>query len=248
MRALTDKEVREFRQKIVETGIRPVVGHLPYTVNLGAEEKRLSDFARQVVAEDLGRCDLLGAEFLVTHPGRHGGDLRAGLERVVRLLAQALEGREYRAILLLETMAGQGNEIGGDFSELAFILEALGWPERVGVCLDTAHLYAAGWDISSEEGIDRMLEELDRLIGLSRVKVVHINDSLVPCGSRRDRHALIGRGELGPEGMAAIVNHRFLKTLPGILETPVGGYEEYASEARAVRALVKGPPDHGLIR
>ncbi|MBC7345792.1 MAG: TIM barrel protein, partial [Clostridia bacterium] len=124
VRALTDKEVREFRQKIVETGIQPVVGHLPYTVNLGAEEKRLSDFARQVVAEDLGRCDLLGAEFLVTHPGRHGGDLRAGLERVVRLLAQALEGREYRAILLLETMAGQGNEIGGDFSELAFILKA----------------------------------------------------------------------------------------------------------------------------
>jgi deoxyribonuclease-4 len=139
-------------------------------------------------------------------------------------------------MLLLETMAGQGKELGS-LEDLRYILAGLNWPDRVGVCLDSAHLFAAGWDLRTPSGCRQLVKELEAEIGLERIRVMHLNDSLVPLGSHRDRHAGIGRGELGEQGIAAIVNDPFLRKLTMLLETPVSNYKEYGSEIALVQKL-----------
>ncbi len=218
--------------------VAPLVAHLPYTVNPASPDPQAYAFARQVVADDLRRAAELGSELVVCHPGSHGGDgPERGLDRVVALLESALDGAPDRPRLLLETMAGQGTEIGSDLGLLAAIIDRLGRPACLGICLDSCHLFAAGHDLRSPEVIDRLLEDIDRSLGLDRVGCLHLNDSKAPLGSRRDRHARIGEGHLGPDGIRTIVRHPFLRTLPLIVETPVDDVREYAREVRRAREL-----------
>ncbi|MDK2927628.1 MAG: deoxyribonuclease [Bacillota bacterium] len=238
VRHLADEEAAAFRRAREEAGLRAVIAHLPYTVNLGSSEPRLVEFAAQVVREDTERARRLGAELVVTHPGHFGSDGReAGLERVVRVLQEGLGEVEDGPAFCLETMAGQGHEIGGTLEELAAAIKVLEPVVRVGLCLDSAHLFAAGWDLRTWPGIDRLVERIDELVGWDRVRALHLNDTKAALGSHRDRHELIGRGQLGRDGIKAIVTHPALGRLPLFLETPVGDYKEYAAEAALVREL-----------
>lgn len=222
-----------------EKDLSPIVGHLPYTVNLAAPKPELHKFAIDVLAEDLRRMKEIGAEFLAVHPGSHAGaGPEAGIERIVEAIARAFDGLVGGPTLLLETMAGQGSEIGGRLEEIGAIIARLGDPPGVGVCLDSCHLFAAGHDVRTPAGVDRLVEELAGTVGLPRVRAVHLNDSKMPLGSRRDRHELIGKGQIGQDGIRAFVENEFIKTLPLILETPVADYQEYGDEIRAVLEII----------
>lgn len=238
IRRLAVEEIAAFRNERGAAGLKTVVAHLPYTVNLGSSERRLQEFATMVVREDVERARLLGVELIVAHPGHYGEDgLEAGLVRVAEVLKSGLSGQEEGPVFCLETMVGQGHEIGGRLEELAALIRTLQGEVRIGLCLDSAHLFAAGWDLRTWAGIDKLITRVDELVGWDKVRALHLNDSKAPLGSRRDRHELIGRGELGPEGIKAIVTHPELKKLPFFLETPVKEYREYASEAKLVRSL-----------
>ncbi len=241
VRALGVQEVERWQAARRAADIYPIVGHLPYTVNLAANKPSLLEFNAMVLAEDLARADLMGAEFLVTHPGSHLGDgMEEGLRRIVAALERVLRDRPARSALLLETMAGQGTEVGGELKHLAEIIRALGSPPGVGVCLDSCHLFAAGHDLRQPEGVARLVDDLDRTCGLDRVRAIHLNDSREPLGSRRDRHALLGQGALGRAGIQAIVTNPFIRGLPMLIETPVDDYRDYAAEIRLARELAAG--------
>lgn len=236
-RHISEQEISTWQAARPAADLFPIAGHLPYTLNLGSADTRQQEFARMVLKDDTKRIAAIGGEYLISHPGSYGNDRKAGLERVIEVIKEAyLSINESGPMLLLETMAGQGKEIGS-ITDLQYILDGLNWPERVGICLDTAHLYAAGWDLRTTEGCRQLVHELEDKIGLNRIKVMHLNDSLAPLGSKRDRHANIGKGELGEEGIVAIINNAFLNQLVLILETPVATYQQYADEISIVRSL-----------
>lgn len=236
-RTIPAEEIAAWHEVRKKFNLYPIAGHLPYTVNLGAPPGKQQDFARMVLQEDTLRVFAIGGEYLISHPGHHDGDREAALKRIIHVIKEAyLSIPDPAPMLLLETMAGQGKEIGS-LADLHFILSELGWPERVGICLDSAHLFAAGWDLRTHSDCRLLVKELEANFGLERVKIMHLNDSLVPVGSNRDRHAGIGRGELGEEGIANIVNDAFFSTLTLILETPVNSYIEYGNEISLVQKL-----------
>ncbi len=238
VRSMSDGEIAAWSLLRREYDIFPVVGHLPYTVNLAAPADATWGFAKRVLREDLERAGAYGAEFLVVHPGSHGGEgVERGVARIAAALEEVFEAVEGPTMLLLETMAGQGSEVGFEPRHLDGIIERLGRTERIGVCLDSCHLFAAGFDLRTHEGIDAMLAEMDRAVGLERVRAMHLNDSKVPLGGRRDRHELLGQGHLGEEGMAALLTHPFIRKLPLLIETPVKEYTDYAGEIRLARAF-----------
>jgi deoxyribonuclease-4 len=235
-RDISPEEIAAWRQVQGELGMGAPVGHLPYTINL-ASERDIWEFGVRVVAEDLGRCSAFGAHAIVLHPG-HAPAGPSGLARVAQGVRQALEAAPRgETLLCLEGMAGQSGELGARPEELGAIIQAAGASPRLGVCLDTCHLFAAGWDIRTREGIDQMLAAFDDAVGRSRLRVLHLNDSRFPLGSHRDRHALLGQGEIGEEGLRAVLTHPFLRTLPTIIETPVDDYGEYAGEIAVARRL-----------
>lgn len=234
-------EIALWRSFQAQTGLGPLVGHLPYVVNL-ASDRDIWDFGVRVVGEDLTRCSAWGVHAIVLHPGHCPAATRAhGVERVAAgiraALAQAGSGD---CLLCLEAMAGQTGEIGAVPEELGAILDACGRPDRVAVCLDTCHLFAAGWDIRTQEGIDRMLDAFDAAVGRKRIRALHLNDSKFPLGSHKDRHERLGRGEIGAQGLQACLTHPFLGSLPTIIETPVDDYAIYAEEIATARTLAGG--------
>ncbi|NLW06672.1 MAG: deoxyribonuclease IV [Clostridia bacterium] len=236
-RQISEQEISTWKQARQAADLYPIAGHLPYTLNLGAADTRQQEFARMVLHDDARRIAALGGEFLISHPGHHNGNRKEALDRIVNIIKETyLSINANIPILLLETMAGQGKEIGS-IDDLHYILAALNWPEKVGICLDTAHLFAAGWDLTTAEGCQQLVQTLKLKIGLERIKIMHLNDSLTLLGSKRDRHANLGKGEIGEKGLAAIVNNAFLGQLVLILETPVTNYQQYASEIAMVRAL-----------
>jgi deoxyribonuclease-4 len=240
-RQIGAEEIAAWRAMEKETGLGPLVGHLPYTINLASPKDGIREFGERVVGEDLVRCAAFGAYAIVLHPGHDTeGDRPAAMARIARHLAAALAAAgSVRTLLLLETMAGQTGEVGGRPEEIGSLIAAVGRPANLGVCLDSCHLFAAGYDLCSRAGLDAMLAELDGSFGLDRVKALHLNDSKFPRGSRRDRHEKLGRGELGREGIAAILRHPFLRELPVIIETPVDDYREYADEIAVARELAQ---------
>lgn len=238
VRALWDGEVEEFKQVMQELGLRVNLAHLPYTVNLGSDDPHKQEFAVMVVRQDIKRAAALGTPFVVAHPGHFGkAGVEAAVEQVATTLRQALGDTALDTVFCLETMSGQGREIGGRLEELAAIISLVKDKAPIGVCLDTAHLFASGWDIRTKAGIDELIAAIDATVGWERVKVMHLNDSKVSIGSHRDRHELIGQGEIGLKGMKAIVNHNRLRQLPMFLETPVDDYKQYQQEAQLVRGL-----------
>lgn len=245
-RNIPESEIEDWSRSRREHDIFPAVGHIPYTVNLASPKERAYEFARMVLAEDWFKCHRLGAEYLVTHPGTVGDSTRTeGLARIVKAVNDATrdvmdrvdETRNLKTLLLLETMAGAGRELGGDFGELGAVIAAVDRPEYLGICFDTCHAFAAGWDLRRPDGIDECLRRLDAAVGLDRVKAVHLNDSRHELGSRKDRHACLGQGHIGEDGIRVIVNHEFLRKLPFLLETPVESVEDWAAEIRLVRSL-----------
>ncbi len=236
-RDISREEIEELTKIRRQKGIGPLVGHLPYTVNMAAEKEQVYEFAAAMVEKDLRRAEAMGAEFVVCHPGRHGERLE-GLKRITLLLEEQLAGFSGRCLFLLETMGGHGSEIG-TLEDLGLIFSALGSPGSLGVCLDSCHLFAAGWDLREAAGVEKLKEAAEKAFGLQRVKAFHLNDSLHPLGSGKDRHARIGRGHIGLEGFRNIVNDPFFAGLPLILETPVDDYKEYGEEIRELLQLVR---------
>ncbi len=237
-REIGGEEVAAWEKERADGDIYPIVGHLPYTVNMASPKDEVYDFARLVLKDDLVRCDAFGGEYLVVHPGSHLGEgAQQGLDRIASLLEEILGPWEGKAQLLLETMAGQGTEVGS-IQDLAWLGEALGWPAKLGVCLDSCHLFAAGYDLRTQAGLDHLLGELDREVGLDRVRAVHINDSKFPLGSKKDRHAPLGKGHIGEEGLSLLINSPHLRHLPFLLETPTKDYREYADEILFLRGLI----------
>lgn len=212
-----------------------LVAHGAYTMNLCTADPEARAFAADVLEDDLRRMAALPGNFYNFHPGSHVGQgLEAGIDYIAQALKQALR-HSYPVTVLLETMAGKGSEIGGRFEEIRMILDAVG-SEHVGVCLDTCHVYDGGYDIVGD--LDGVLAEFDRVIGLNRLKALHVNDSKNPFASHKDRHACLGEGSLGLETFRAIVNHPVLRDKPMILETPneLPGYQKEIALLRQMQS------------
>ena len=210
----------------------PIVTHAPYTLNPCAARPEVLDFARRALSEDLARLEFFPGALYNLHPGSHVGQ---GAAKGIALIAETLNlamPKNLRTTVLLETMAGKGSEIGGTFEEIRAIIDLLDQRERVGVCLDTCHVSDAGYDLSGD--LDGVLTRFDKIIGLSRLKAIHLNDSMNPPGSHKDRHQKIGLGTLGAETFRRIVRHPALRNLPFILETP-NDLPGYAAEIRMLR-------------
>ncbi len=221
-RPLPLEEIDLFRRRVAETKIHPVVAHNSYLINLAAALPSLRQQSIASLREELERAEALGLDGLVMHPGSFtSGTEHDGLRLIAEGLAQLLEERpEGRTRILLEHTAGQGTNLGHRFEHLAEIIDRLDGSPRVGVCLDTCHLLTAGYDICSEEGYRDTFEQFDRIVGLDRIQVFHLNDSKKPCGSRVDRHEHIGKGCLGLEPFRRLLNDGRFKALPMLLETP----------------------------
>ncbi len=223
---LQDEDIARFKARLAASAIGPdaVVVHDSYLINLGTPDDAKWEQSIAAFTEELRRCDLLAIPYLVTHPGAHtGSGEEAGLQRVAAGMVRALDATE-RAMVLLETTAGQGTYLGGRFEHLAQILELTParYRNRVGICLDTCHVFAAGYDISTPEGYATTFAEFDRLIGRENLKVLHLNDSKKPLGSHADRHEHIGQGCIGETGFRLLMNDPLLQGLPHLLETPKG--------------------------
>ncbi len=220
---------------MVEDGFGKLVAHGAYTMNLSTAEPSAREFAASVLCDDLRRMAYLPGNYYNFHPGSHVGQgTEAGIDHIVKALKKALEPG-YPVTVLLETMAGKGSEIGGKFEELKAIIDGVGNAD-LGVCLDSCHVHDAGYDIVND--LDGVLAEFDRVVGLDRLKALHLNDSKNPFASHKDRHELLGQGALGESAFAAIVNHPKLKTLPMILETP-NELPGYAREIALLRSMEK---------
>ena len=213
-------------------GFGPVIAHAPYTLNLCSGEEKNRAFARETMADDLRRLEFLPGQLYNFHPGSHVGQ---GTDTGVALIAEALNQilrPDQSTTVLLETMAGKGSEVGGRFEELRAILDQVELSGKMGVCLDTCHVSDAGYDIIHD--LDGVLTEFDRILGLDRLKAIHLNDSKNPPGSRKDRHACLGEGTIGLEALTRIIRHPALKHLPFCLETP-NDLPGYAREIALMR-------------
>ena len=211
----------------------PIVAHAPYTLNPCAADPRVQEFAAMVMGDDLDRMRAFPGNLYNFHPGSHVGQgAEKGIEKTAALL-NALLQEDMPTTVLIETMAGQGSEIGGSFEEVGEIIRRVELSEKVSVCLDTCHVFAAGYDIVHD--LDGVLEEFDRQIGLSQLKAIHVNDSLFPLGSHKDRHAPIGQGCIGLDAFLHLVDHSALSHLPMVLETPQDDLSGYAREIRLLR-------------
>jgi len=219
--SLKPNEVESFRKALSQTAITPLFLHAPYLLNLASPKPEL--YARSItyLCEELQRAQVLGAQFVIVHVGNRLDSTEAiALERISRAIDSSCTAVNNSVQLLLENTAGQGTEVGYQFNQLQSILEQLQDKKRIGICLDIAHAFEAGYDLSTSKGLDRLLDEFDTLIGLDKLKVLHLNDSRSKSGSRVDRHWHIGEGEIGLSGFRNIVNHPALIHLPGIMETP----------------------------
>ena len=210
---------------LAQNHFAPLVAHAPYTLNLCSDRPEVRAYAEQTMREDLELLEAIPGNYYNIHPGCH---MRKGAETGIREIAEGLNRIlpvTSGTVLLLETMAGKGSEVGARFEELRQILDGIQMPERVGICLDTCHVFDAGYDIVND--LEAVLDEFDRTIGFEMLRVIHLNDSKNPCGSHKDRHEKIGEGEIGLDALTAIFAHPRLQGLPFILETPneLPGYE-----------------------
>lgn len=220
-----------------ENGLSCFLAHAPYTINACAEKPNVREFALMTMADDLMRMEYIPGGMYNFHPGSHVGQ---GIEKGIELIADALNTvmfEEQSTPVLLETMAGKGSEVGSRFEELKQIIDRARYPELLGVCLDTCHVFDGGYDIVGN--LDGVLEDFDRTVGLSRLRAVHLNDSKNPLGSHKDRHEVIGGGSLGLDAAAHIINHPLLRELPFYLETP-NDLEGYKKEIALLKSLYNG--------
>lgn len=232
-KAVNLTDIAALNELISQEHFVTLVAHAPYTLNLCSADEGLRDFAIQAMTEDLATMEYLPGNLYNFHPGSH---VKQGAETGIRLIAEGLNRilhPNLHTTVLLETMAGKGSEVGRSFQELRAILDRVELAEKMGgVCLDTCHVFDAGYDIVDR--LDEVLEEFDRVIGLERLRAIHLNDSLNPCGSHKDRHAKIGQGHIGLPALTRIINHPKLRNLPFELETP-NDLEGYQAEIHLLR-------------
>ena len=235
-KAIDPDDAAALRAHLEDWGFATLVAHAPYTMNPCSAKPHAREFARQVMADDLVRMEAVPGSFYNFHPGSHVGQgVAAGIGMIAQTLNDVLAPGQTTTVLL-ETMAGKGSEVGSRFEELAAIIAGVELSDRVGVCLDTCHVHDAGYDIVND--LDGVLGEFDRIVGLSRLRAIHINDSKNGLGSRKDRHERIGEGSIGWDAFARIVRHPALRDLPFILETP-NDLDGYAEEIRRLRELAE---------
>ena len=236
-KAIDPADVAAFLALAAENEFGTLVAHAPYTINPCSKDEHTREFARMTLADDLKRMEHLPGNVYNFHPGSHTGQ---GIETGIALIAETLNAiltPDIRTTVLLETMSGKGSEVGSRFEELREIIDRVELSDKLGVCLDTCHVSDAGYDIADDT--DGVLAEFDRVIGLDRLRAVHVNDSLNPVGSHKDRHARIGEGCLGAEALGRVVRHPALQGLPFVLETP-NELPGYAREIALLKEL------HGL--
>jgi deoxyribonuclease-4 len=239
---LTAEDARKFFDSQEETGIAPVIGHNGYLINLASPKEDVYQLSLDAMLIELKRAELLRLPYLVMHPGSHlGSGEKKGISEIVRSLDwlhQKTKG--YKVKILLETTAGQGSALGYRFEQLAEMIERVKDSERLGVCYDTCHAFAAGYDIRTSRAYEETFNEFDSVVGLSRLKVIHVNDSLRVLGSRVDRHQHIGEGNIGLEGFRLLMNDKRWEQVPKILETPKeGGTERDIKNLKVLRHLVE---------
>lgn len=242
---LSAEEIVSFCAQKGQVPAMPVASHASYLINLGSSSRELAARSVQAFADELQRCDLLAIPWVVIHPGSHGGDgVEAGLARVVENLdaAFAAAGEQSAVRVLLETTAGQGTGLGSRFEELAWMINASKFSERLGVCLDTCHIFAGGYDIRTPATYARTMAEFDRTVGLECLCFFHLNDCKKELGSRVDRHEHIGRGRIGREGFRLLLNDPRFAGLPMTLETPKGA--DLAEDRENLRVLRSLLADH----
>jgi len=231
-------EVKEFRRKVELFGFTPVVSHMPYLPNLSSPKKLIHNKSLKSLMAELDRCATLGIPYVVTHLGSHlGKGADVGLGQIVTAVNQALSKNESDVMLLLENTAGTKNSMGSSFEEIKRILDRIERKDRVGVCFDTAHGFAAGYDLRTAQGVNSTIERFDSTLQLNLLKVIHLNDSKGDLGSGRDRHEHIGLGSIGEEGFRALFHHDAVRDLPFIMETPIDTRRDDVGNIRKVREL-----------
>lgn len=234
---LDQKDIAAFRLLMNEHHFGKILAHAPYTLNPASSNGHTREFALETLRDDLIRMESLPGNYYNFHPGSHvGGGVQTGIDLISDALNQILFPNQ-STIVLLETMTGKGSEIGGSFQELRRIIDGVELQEKLGICLDTCHVSDGGYDIAGR--LDQVLEEFDHVIGLSRLKAVHLNDSLNPLGSHKDRHANIGKGTLGLEAFERMINHPVLRDLPFYLETP-NDDDGHGEEIALLKSLYHG--------
>lgn len=235
-----------FRKALQASAIAPVVSHDSYLINLASPDRALRAKSLAAFTDELRRADQLGLLGVVTHPGAHvGAGEEDGLARVADGFVRALQAtKKSRVLILIENTAGQGTCLGHRFEHLSRLIELAGGHDRLGVCLDTCHLHAAGFEIHTAEGLEKTVRDADRILGMKNVKLIHANDSKTPLGSRVDRHENIGQGHIGKDGFRRILAHPKLKRLPFILETPV---DQEGDDVRNLETLKKLCPKSTTI-
>ncbi len=240
-RSISDEEISAWHKAVAKAELDPVVLHSPYTVNLASDRPRVVEFSRQIIVEDLRLCRRLGASDYVIHPGSAtGGDRQKGMvqitEGINEAIAQSPSDSDCGVRIVFELMSGAGNELGSRLHEMKTLLSGICSPEVLGFCLDTCHCWVRGYQLASRKGLESFLTAFDRVLGLHRLTVVHLNDSHYPFASRRDRHARLGEGELGRKGISNVINHSRLRHLPFILEVPVDEERQYQKQADLARS------------
>jgi len=235
-----------FRAAVRKEGLRATAVHHGYLANLASPKQDTLERSRRAFVDELARAELLGTDALIFHPGAHlGSGPEAGLRTISESLLGILEAHpEGKVRILLENAAGQGTTLGTTFEELASVLATVNRPERLGVTLDTCHLFAAGWDFRTEEGYGRMVDRVESVLGRATVGAFHLNDAKAELGSHLDRHENISRGQIGREGFRHLVNDPRWRETPGYLETPLDdrGYDRYAEDLTTLRGLLRAKP------
>lgn len=230
-----ERDINKFQQIRKENKFGPLLAHAPYTMNLASAKEDVYEFGKMVIKEDIKRMDTLGIEYMCFHPGSHvGSGIEPGIEKISTALNEAITGEE-KITILLETMSGKGTEIGFNFEQIKAIIDKVEHNEKLGVCLDTCHIFSAGYDIVND--LDSVLNEFDNIIGLDRLKAVHLNDSMMPFGAKKDRHECIGEGEIGLNSIINFITHPKLKHLPFFLETPLED-EGHKREIKMIKDII----------
>lgn len=236
-KALDFEDIGALREIMETHDFGPLLAHAPYTLNMASDKPETRDFAKRAFKEDLERLKVIPCQLYNFHPGSHVGQgSDKGIELILEILNECITP-EQETIVLLEAMAGKGSEIGFTFEELRKIIDGVTYSEKMGVCMDTCHVYSAGYDIVND--LDGVLEEFDEIVGLDRLKALHLNDSMTPFGSHKDRHEKLGFGSIGIDTFVNIVNHPLLKDKPMFLETPQEKFTDYKKEIDLLREAAR---------
>jgi deoxyribonuclease-4 len=240
IKEISPEIAKKFVEKLETSGMYPPIDHMPYLPNLASPKDDVYNRSIEALTIELDRCGLLEIPYLVTHLGSHlGSGKEEGFQRIVSAINQAFSTVDNEVLLLLEITAGTKNSMGGTFKDIRRIIEDLEWSDRIGICLDTCHAFSAGYELRTPEGLAETMKHFDRILGLERLKVIHLNDSKGGLDSRMDRHEHIGMGEIGEDGFRVILHHEVIRKLPIILETPIDSERDDRENMRVARELAR---------